>query len=518
MKTKTARQTANIYAVVGSDESAVKTAASELAVQLTPADAGDFGVETIDGCADNADQAAARIRSAIEALQTLPFFGGGKLVWLKNANFLGDSKLGGAAAVQEALEQLSAALEGDLGAGEVKFLLSAPEVDKRRSFYKALAKRAELQVFDKLDASRSGWEEEATDLVQSLGKQRQLRFDGEALDLFVLLTGGDTRTINNELEKLDLFLGAKERQITLEDVRTLVPISRGGVIFELGNALAARHLDRALSLVRRLLDQGESAIGILLVAIIPTVRNLLLAKDLMQRHRLPRPSAPFFVHLDLESSPGRSDRTSPAQKRRLDQRLRARHRGDAGASLRRGTADRGSRSLPDGEPANRHQPARSRTDPEPGRGEAARAHLKLTPRLSDALCRRFALRSAGLRVAGKRASLTTEAADRPHATRSRLQAVHLLARGRPDPRNVPAHAAEGLHDRDDEHDEKADIHHGPDEPEEKGKHPANRRDAGQDAVNNSPPDPEEEPRGAKDDRLHRVEANERIASSPGCKR
>jgi DNA polymerase-3 subunit delta len=46
-------------------------------------------------------------------------------------------------------------------------------------------------------------------------------------------------------------------------------------------------------LVRRLLDQGESAIGILLVAILPTVRNLLLAKDLMERHRLSRPHAPF---------------------------------------------------------------------------------------------------------------------------------------------------------------------------------------------------------------------------------
>jgi hypothetical protein len=36
-------------------------------------DAGDFGVETIDGCADNADQATGRIRSTVEALQTLPF-------------------------------------------------------------------------------------------------------------------------------------------------------------------------------------------------------------------------------------------------------------------------------------------------------------------------------------------------------------------------------------------------------------------------------------------------------------
>ncbi len=314
MKTKTARKTSNIHAVVGSDESAVKSTAAELAAQLTPPDAGDFGLETIDGCADNADQAAARIRSAIEALQTLPFFGGGKLVWLKNVNFMADNKIGSSAAVQDALEELRAALEGDLGGGEVQFLLSAPEVDKRRSFYKALAKRAELQVFDKLDSSRSGWEEAALDLVQSLGRERQLRFEEEAVDLFVLLTGGDRRTIENELEKIDLFLGEKDRRVTLETVRTLVPLSRAGVVFELGNALAARHLQHALALVRRLLDQGESAIGILLVAIIPTVRNLLLAKDLMQRHRLPKPGAPFSFISTLNRLPAEATSHLPRKK------------------------------------------------------------------------------------------------------------------------------------------------------------------------------------------------------------
>ncbi len=300
--------------MVGSDESAVKSAAAELAAELTPAGAGDFGVEMIDGCADNAEQAAARIRATIEALQTLPFFGGGKLVWLKNANFLGDNRIGSSAAVQDALVELTAAVQSDLGEGEVKFLLSAPEVDKRRSFYKSLGKVAELQVFDRLDSTRSGWEEEASELVQSLGKKRRLRFDEEALELFVLLTGGETRTIQNELEKLDLFLGPKERQVTLGMVRNLVPISRAGVIFELGNALAARDLERALGLVRRLLDQGESAIGILLVAIIPTVRNLLVVKDLMQRHRLPRPAAPYHFVSTLNRLPAAATAHLPRKK------------------------------------------------------------------------------------------------------------------------------------------------------------------------------------------------------------
>ena len=289
-KTKTKETIANVHAVVGSDESEVKRMASELSAKLTPPDAGDFGLEVIDGAVDNAEQAASRIRSTIEALQTLPFFGG-KLVWLKNANFLGDTAIGRAASVQSMLVELAEIIKGDFGAN-ITLLLSATEVDKRRSFYKALANRAELQIFDRLDSSRSGWEEEATEIVRARATKRKLQFDDDALDLFVLLTGGDTRQIDSELEKIDIFLG-NERRVNVELVRELVPLSRAGVIFELGNALAERDLERALTLVRRLLDQGESAIGILLVAILPTIRNLLLAKDLMERHRLPRPHAPF---------------------------------------------------------------------------------------------------------------------------------------------------------------------------------------------------------------------------------
>jgi DNA polymerase-3 subunit delta len=94
----------------------------------------------------------------------------------------------------------------------------------------------------------------------------------------------------------------------------LVPLSRAGVIFELGNALAACDLDRALALVRSLLDQGETAIGILLVAILPTVRNLLLAKDLMERHRLSRPSAPFSFVSAVNRLPASATEHLPRKK------------------------------------------------------------------------------------------------------------------------------------------------------------------------------------------------------------
>jgi DNA polymerase-3 subunit delta len=307
-KVKTA---AAIHAVVGSDEAEVKRIAQELATKLTPADAGEFGLEIVDGCGDNADQSAARIHDVIAALQTMPFFGG-KLVWLKNANCMADSPIGRAAGVLSALEELVATLDAGLP-DNVTFLLSATETDKRRSFYKTLTKLADVQVFDKLDASRSGWEEEATEIVRSRARERKLKFDDEALDLFVLLTGGDTRQIENELEKLELYSGAA-RPISTEDVRQIVPLSRAGVIFELSNALAACDVDRAVALVRRLLEQGETAIGILLVAILPTVRNLLLAKDLMERNKISRPSAPFTFISAVNRLPAEATSHLPRKK------------------------------------------------------------------------------------------------------------------------------------------------------------------------------------------------------------
>ena len=291
-KPKSAPGSSNITAVLGSDEGTVKATARTLAEKLTPPDAGEFGLEIIDGAADNAATAAARIHETIAALQTLPFFGG-KLVWLKSTNALADSPIGRSNGVLEALESLLAVLSKGL-APDVRFLLSATETDKRRTFYKGLTKLADTQIFDKLDSTRSGWEEEAAVLVEGRARARGLEMTGEASELFTLRTGGDTRQIENELEKIDLYLGANgRREVDATVVRTLVPMSRAGVIFELGNAISRRDLDAALGLINQLLYQGESAIGLLLVAIVPTVRNLLLVKDLQQRHRLSRSASPF---------------------------------------------------------------------------------------------------------------------------------------------------------------------------------------------------------------------------------
>ena len=289
-----------IQAVLGSDDVEVKRLAKELAAELTPP--GDFSADVLDGQAENSEQAAQRIYQTMDALKTFGFFGGEKLVWLKNVNFLADDRTGNAQATTEALEKLTELLQAGLPQG-VRFLLSAGSVDKRRSFYKVLGKVAEVHVFDRLDNTKDGWEGSAAMLVSAAAKARGVRFDEEALEVFTLFTGGDRRIITNEMEKLDLYLGPERRLVKADDVRLITPLTRAGIIFELGNALAMRQLQRTLRLLKQLLFQGENEVGILLATIIPTVRNLMLVKDLMARHKLTKPAQPFFFGKQLERLP-----------------------------------------------------------------------------------------------------------------------------------------------------------------------------------------------------------------------
>ncbi len=311
-KTALAPKTSQIYAVVGSDEGAVKSRARELAQQLTPKGTGDFGQDLIDGAADNADQALSRIHSAIEAIQTLPFFGPGKLVWLKDVNFCGDTVTGRSAQVIAALDQLQQFLSAGVPSGVV-FLLSASEIDKRRSFYKSITKLATVEHFDRIDTSRSGWEEEAESLARGLAAERGLIFQPEALEVFVRLAGADTRQIRNELEKIDLYLGAK-REIDTQSVRNLVARTATGVIWELGNAIAKRQLSAALALLDQLLFQGETPIGILYAAIIPTVRNLLVTKEILETYGVKAPSAPYQFNSIIARLPQAAQNFLPRRK------------------------------------------------------------------------------------------------------------------------------------------------------------------------------------------------------------
>lgn len=274
----------HIHVFTGSDEARVAEAALAAARKLTPPDAGDFGQDIVDGLAENAEAAAKAVYRTIEALQTMPFFGGGKVVWLKNANFLADTVTGRAEETQEAVNRLGEVIEAGL-APDVIFILSAPGMDKRRSFHNLLKKHATIEVFDKVDTSKGGWEGKLAPLVQQRARALGLQLGRAEAEYLIHLVGEDTRRLDSELEKTRVYCGPDAR-VTREDLRAIVSPSRGGIIFELGTAIGERDLPGALRLLEHFLQLDENPVGILRAAVIPKVRWLLVMRDLVARHHL----------------------------------------------------------------------------------------------------------------------------------------------------------------------------------------------------------------------------------------
>lgn len=274
----------NLHVFTGSDEGRVAEAALLAARRLTPPDAGDFGQDVIDGVAENAEGAAKAVYRSIEALRTISFFGGGKVVWLRNVNFLADTVTGRAVETVEAVTHLGEVLEAGLPPGVI-FILSAPGMDKRKSFYNLLKKTAKIEIFDKVDTSKGGWEGRLAPLVQQRARALGLLLGKAEAEYLIHLVGEDTRRLDSELEKTRIYCGPEAR-VTRDDLRAVVSPSRGGIIFELGTAIGERDLQVALRLLEHFLQLGENPVGILRAAIIPKVRWLLVMRDLMGRHKL----------------------------------------------------------------------------------------------------------------------------------------------------------------------------------------------------------------------------------------
>jgi DNA polymerase III subunit delta len=93
------------------------------------------------------------------------------------------------------------------------------------------------------------------------GKNVKIEPDG-ARELVDAL-GGDMMMISNELEKLMLYVGAKNR-ITLGDVETMVLAAKQRSLYELTDAISSKDRVRALEILDAILSSGdgeEAAIG-----------------------------------------------------------------------------------------------------------------------------------------------------------------------------------------------------------------------------------------------------------------
>jgi DNA polymerase III subunit delta len=269
--------------ICGDDEFAVKQRARQLHQQWSD-ELGGLDHEIIEATVSNSGEALTALARLREALQTLPFFGSGKVVWLRDCNFLGDERAASAADVSETLNELAEELKRFSWSG-VRLLISAGKVDKRRTFFKTLDKIGTVENFTGWSADDRDWAERAEAAARAAVRDRQKDISGEAVAELVNCVGPHPRQLANEVEKLSLYVGNR-KTIEMADVSAVCTRNKTARAFALGDALGDRDLPR---LLRRLdeelweakTDSKRSEIG-LLYGLISKVRAMLLLKEMLR--------------------------------------------------------------------------------------------------------------------------------------------------------------------------------------------------------------------------------------------
>ena len=129
------------------------------------------------------------------------------------------------------------------------------KLDKRIKLYNQLSRKGYLHV---LEAPR-----QVAPWVRNEAKQQGVRLDEKALNRLIDAVGNDLSRLALTLEQLGLYAGP--RPITADDVDELVADTRERTVFELTDAIGSADRGRALAAVASLVDQRESAVGVVVM-------------------------------------------------------------------------------------------------------------------------------------------------------------------------------------------------------------------------------------------------------------
>jgi DNA polymerase-3 subunit delta len=215
--------------------------------------ADEFSREVLNGFAGNVGEVESAINRFRESVQTVSMFGGQRVVWLKDVNFLADTVTGraeGTLTLVEDLQQILAAVNP----ADTAVLITAAPVDRRRSFPKWCEKTADFTLV-------GGGEDDGEALAGVVLAEAQAvgaTLSPDAVRLLLAKVGANTRLLVEEVRKLAAYVNAGE---TIEEaqVAELTPNTAEGDFFEAAEAFFSGNLKWTLAALQRHFFAGNDA-------------------------------------------------------------------------------------------------------------------------------------------------------------------------------------------------------------------------------------------------------------------
>ena len=254
-----------VYLIYGSEELLLERAEKRLHDRLAAVADLDFNYETFDGASASADD-------VVNAANTMPFLSERRLVIVRNVDKLDTASL----------ERLAAYAKDP--APYTCLVLVATKIAKNSKLYRAVA--AGGVAYEYAAPKRNEYAGEVAKLLRERGKT----IAAPAAQLLVDIVGRDLRRLDVEAAKLATYVADADR-VSADDVKAVAAASAEASVFELSDAVGERDVTRALRVLRRLLDAGETPLGVEAM-LARHVRALIGAHALADRGVSPDAMAP----------------------------------------------------------------------------------------------------------------------------------------------------------------------------------------------------------------------------------
>jgi len=249
--------------------------------------ADEFSREIVNGFANNVEEVETAVNRFRDSVQTVAMFGGKRVVWFKDVNFLADTVTGRAEGTLRQVEALQEILE-KVNPDEVGVMVTAAPLDRRRSFPKWCESHADFElVGGDADSAAEGLAGVALAEARMLGAS----FGDGAVELLLTKVGANTRLITEEVRKLATFAG---EGATIEEahVADLTPNVAEGDFFEAADRFFAGDLRGTLDALQRHFFAGGDSRP-LISSLQNRNRILIQARVLIDAGELKPPSERF---------------------------------------------------------------------------------------------------------------------------------------------------------------------------------------------------------------------------------
>ena len=249
----------NFTFICGQDDFLVGRLGQQHFEAMAAETADDLSRDIISGFAANVDEVGAAVNRFRDSIQTMPLFGGRRVVWLKDVNFLADTPTGRAEGTLGACRGPEAGPRSRSRPEETAVLITASPVDRRRSFLKWCEQNADFVLAD----GGGDAEEALAGVVRAEAQALGAAFGPGAVELLLAKVGANTRLLVEETRKLATYASQPADKLAPRSPRPhvaeLTPNVAEGDFFEAAEAFFSGDLTWTLAALHRHFFAGGDA-------------------------------------------------------------------------------------------------------------------------------------------------------------------------------------------------------------------------------------------------------------------